>query len=106
MVELSREKSIGTVVDFYDTRGKRYDALITEVFGPLCANITYVNDVEGQKDNYGQKLMRASSVMHGSMQQAHGYFWLTKGEERPKHTVPGYYEHYTEKQIEADSALA
>ena len=105
MTEVTRD-DIGTVVEFYDTRGRCYDALITNVFGPLCINLIYVNDVEGQKDNYGQKLIRASSVMHGSMQQAHGYFWLAKGEKRPAHTLPGFYDHYTEKQIEADSSLA
>ena len=89
MTEVTRE-DIGTAVVFYDTRGKAYPALVTNVFGPQCLNCVYVNDVEGQTDAYGQKLLRASSVIHGSVQQAHGYFWLKVGEERPAHTLPGY----------------
>ena len=103
MTEATREKDRGTVVDFYDTRGRRYDALITEVWGPQCVNLVYVNDVEGQTDSYGQKLLRASSVIHGSMQQAHGYFWLARGEARPVNTLPGF---YSKEDREADSALA
>ena len=91
MTEVTRE-DVGSACWFYDTRGRRYDALITAVWGPQCLNLVYVNDVEGQTDHYGQKLLRASSVMHGSKQQAHGYFWLKVGEDRPKHTMPGYYD--------------
>jgi hypothetical protein len=65
-----------------DPRGRAYDALITEVWGPQCVNVVYVNDVEDQRDSYGQKLLRSTSVMHGSIQQAHGNYWLLPGEER------------------------
>lgn len=106
MTEVTREKDRGTVVSFFDTRGQRYDALVTEVFGPQCLNLVYVNDVEGQRDNYGQKLIRANSVMHGSLQQAHGYFWLAIGEDRPEHTQPGYWNPPTPEAKEADSSLA
>ncbi len=106
MTEVTREEHRGAAVDFYDARGRRYDALITEVWGPQCVNVVYVNDVEGQRDNYGQKLLRATSIMHGSLHQAHGYFWLSKGEPRPKHTMPGYYEPRSKEAIEADSSLA
>ena len=82
MTEVTREKHRGTACDFYDPRGKRFDALITEVWGPQCVNVVYVNDVEGQRDNYGQKLLRSTSVMHGSIQQAHGNYWMLPGEER------------------------
>ena len=92
MTEVTREKDRGTVVDFYDPRGRRYDALITEVWGPQCVNLIYVNDVEGQKDSYGQKMLRQSSVMHGSYMQAHGNFWLKKGEKPAEHNQPGYYD--------------
>ena len=83
MTEVTREKHRGTACTFVDPRGKEYDALITEVWGPQCVNVIYVNDHEGQRDNYGQKMMRATSVMHGSVQQAHGNYWLLPGEERP-----------------------
>ena len=108
MTEVTREQHRGTAVDFYDPRGRRYDALITEVWGPQCVNVVYVNDVEGQRDNYGQKLCRATSIMHGSITQAHGYFWLAKGEKKFPHNMPGFYDGQTPEQQErnADSALA
>jgi hypothetical protein len=80
--EVTREQHRGTACTFFDPRGRAYDALITEVWGKQCVNVVYVNDVEGQSDSYGQKLMRATSVMHGSIQQAHGNYWLLPGETR------------------------
>lgn len=80
--EVTRELHRGKACVFVDSRGRAYDALITEVWGPQCVNVVYVNDVEGQTDSYGQKLLRSASVMHGSLQQAHGNFWLLPGEER------------------------
>lgn len=82
------EKTVVTVADvgrscvYYDPRGQSYDALITAVWGPQCVNIVYVNDVENQRDAYGQKMIRAASVMHGNIQQAHGNFWLLPNEVR------------------------
>lgn len=79
---VTREEHRGTACVFFDPRGREYPALITEVWGPQCINLVYVNDVEGQTDSYGQKLLRATSVMHGSIQQAHGNFWMLPGETR------------------------
>jgi len=73
---------VGSACTFYDTRGRAYPALITAVWGPQCINLIYVNDVEGQTDSYGQKMIRSSSVMHGSFQQAHGNYWMLPGEDR------------------------
>lgn len=83
MTEVTRELHRGKSCVYFDPRGKAYDALITEVWGPQCVNVVYVNDIEGQRDSYGQKLLRATSVMHGSIQQAHGNYWLLPGEDRP-----------------------
>jgi hypothetical protein len=83
MTEVTREEHRGKACIYVDPRGKAYEALITEVWGPQCVNVVYVNDVEGQRDSFGQKLQRATSVMHGSIQQAHGNYWLLLGEERP-----------------------
>ena len=110
MTEVTRE-DIGQPCVFFDSRGRAYPALITNVFGPQCLNCVYVNDVDGQADAYGQKLLRATSVMHGSMHQAHGYFWLKVGEPRPAHTLPGYdwtpEGHERRKQMaEQDSSFA
>ena len=108
MTEVTRELHRGTVVDYYDPVGRRYDALITEVWGPQCINVVFVNDVEGQRDNYGQKLARATSLGHGSLVQAHGNFWLAKGEKKFPHNIPGYYDGMTPAQRERidDSAIA
>jgi hypothetical protein len=73
---------VGKPCVYVDPRGKHYAALITAVHGGECINLVYVNDAEGQKDNYGQKVMRSSSCMHGNIQQAHGNYWLLPGEER------------------------
>lgn len=81
---VNREEHRGTACIYVDPRGQRYDALITEVWGAQCINLIYVNDVEGQKDNYGQKMLRSTSVMHGNIQQAHGNYWLLPGELREK----------------------
>ena len=106
MTEATRD-DVGTVCWYFDPRGKRYDALITAVWGPQCINVVIVNDVEGQTDAYGQKLMRWTSVMHASLHQAHGNFWLKVGEERPAHTLPGYYDspEARERARQADSSI-
>jgi hypothetical protein len=79
---VTRETHRGTACTYFDSRGRAYAALITQVWGPQCINLVYVNDVEGQSDSYGQKLLRATSVMHGSIQQAHGNYWMLPGESR------------------------
>ena len=94
MTEVTKEQHQGTACTYVDPRGRAYDALITAVWGPQCVNVVYCNDVDGQRDNYGQKLLRATSVMHGGVQQAHGNYWLLPGETRP-----------TAKHVD-DSALA
>lgn len=80
--EVSREKHRGTFCVFFDPHGKPHDALITEVWGPQCINVVFCSDQEKERDDYGQKLVRFTSVMHGSVRQAHGNYWLLPGEER------------------------
>lgn len=77
------KEDVGQPCVYFDPRGRPYPALITAAWGPQCVNVVYVNDVEGQTDSYGQKLLRATSVMHGAIQQAHGNYWLLPGETRP-----------------------
>jgi hypothetical protein len=79
---VTREEHRGKACVYFDPRGRAYDALITEVWGPQCVNIVYVNDNEEQRDSYGQKLLRSTSLMHGSVQQAHGNYFLLPGETR------------------------
>lgn len=82
MATVTREEHRGAACVFVDPRGKAFPALITQVWGPQCVNVVYVNDADGQEDSFGQKLLRATSVMHGSVQQAHGNYWLLVGEAR------------------------
>jgi hypothetical protein len=89
MAEVTKA-DIGKACSFFDPRGVRHDALITNVFGSHCVNVIYVNDNEAQTDDYGRKMMRATSVMHGNVQQAHGNYWMMPGEEREK---PAPYVH-------------
>ena len=78
----TREQHRGKACVYVDPTGKAHDAVITEVHGPQCINLAHVTDDESQYDSYGLKLMRATSVMHGSIQQAHGNYWLLPGETR------------------------
>jgi hypothetical protein len=73
---------IGKACVFFDPYGKPHAALITNVWGPQCINVAYVNGDDGQEDSYGQKIARSTSLMHGSVQQAHGNYWLLPGESR------------------------
>lgn len=81
MTEVTAD-NVGDPVDFYDPTGRKIPALITAVWGSQCVNIAYVETQEGQRDNYGQKIARSTSLMHGSVQQAHGNYWMLPGEER------------------------
>ena len=85
------QDDVGRACVFHDPRGRAYDALITAVHGSQCVNLVYVNDAAGQKDNYGQKVMRSSSCMHGNIQQAHGNYWLLPGEVREPSEYPDTY---------------
>lgn len=80
--EVTRETHRGKACVFVDPVGKAHDALITEVWGKQCVNVVFVTDEDNQRDDYGQKLVRFTSVMHGSVQQAHGNYWLLPGESR------------------------
>lgn len=74
-VEATREWE-GRHCFFVDPVGKSIPALITRVWGPQCINLVIVTD-DSQEDNYGLKLARHTSVMHASVQQAHGNYWRT-----------------------------
>ena len=66
---------IGQAITFVDPRAGKHPALITAVWGPQCVNLVYVNLEEGQRDDYGQKMIRVTSVVHKDLQQAHGNYW-------------------------------
>lgn len=78
---------IGQAVTFVDTRGNPRPALITNIFGDPseypCINVAFVNNDVNQKDDYGRKIERMSSVVHQKSQTAHGNYWRTGEEGEP-----------------------
>lgn len=75
-------EDVGSSVVFFDPLGRATPALVTAVWGDRCVNVAYVNQDDDQKDTFGRKIARSTSVMHGSVQQAHGNYWLWPGESR------------------------
>ena len=71
----------GAACTYVDPRGLHHPALVTAVWGDKCVNVVYVNIEAGQRDNYGQKILRSTSVMHGSVQQAHGNYWYVNSRD-------------------------
>lgn len=80
MVEVTQD-DIGEACIWVDPVGKQKPALITAVWGPQCINLVTVVDESNQTDSYGRKLERFTSVMHGSVQQAHGFYWMFKSRD-------------------------
>lgn len=75
------EPRVGQNVLWYDPKGKPHDALITCIHGPGATpsiNVVVVNLEEGQRDDYGQKIARETSVVHEDNQSAHGRYWTHK----------------------------
>ena len=70
---------IGDSVRFTDALGKERSALLTAIWGDRAStpavNIVYVSDDESRTDQYGRQTVHYTSVVHKSMQSAHGMFW-------------------------------
>ena len=83
---MERNYQIGDHVIFFDSYGKAHKALVTtwwmgpqEIAGyraengePGC-NLIYVSDDPLKTDSYGAQIERATSVVHKSKQNAHGF---------------------------------
>lgn len=83
MTVAATQEDVGRHVEYYNPVGKKFDALLTAVWGSACVNLLYVVDDNSQTDNYGRKIDRSqTSLMHGNVQQAHGQYWLWPQEER------------------------
>lgn len=80
-MEATRETHEGKACIFVDPMGHAHAALITRVWGPQCANVVIVASPKAGEDSYGIKLERHTSLMHKSVQQAHGNYWYIPGEE-------------------------
>lgn len=62
-------------VIFVDERGVLRPALVTAVWSETCVNLAFVNEDDAQRDDYGIKISRKSSVVHKSIQPAPGNYW-------------------------------
>lgn len=70
--------AIGECVTFVDRTSQPHAALVTAVWGENdtpSINVVIVDTTEGSRDNYGQQLIRETSVPHETSQNAPGYFW-------------------------------
>jgi len=71
--------AVGKRVTYVDSVGQPHDALVTAVWGEPeqnpAINVVVVNLDEGQRDTYGQKIERFTSVVHKTNQSAHGFYW-------------------------------
>lgn len=69
---------VGQSVVYVDPRRQERPALVTAIHSSYenpSINVVFVNDDEAQRDNYGQKIERATSVPHQSDQKAPGNYW-------------------------------
>lgn len=84
---MERKYEIGQHVIFFDAYGKPHKAIVTiwcmahqvpayqsETGEPGC-NLVYVSDDALKEDSYGRQIERATSVVHTSKQNAHGFKW-------------------------------
>lgn len=74
--------AIGDSVVFTDPVAQEHQALVTAVWGDNnpAINIVFVSDDANRTDQYGRQLEHHTSVVHRTMQSAHGMFWRRHGE--------------------------
>ena len=86
--DMERKYEVGSHVIYFDSMGVPHDALVTiwwmgpnevptyraENDEPGC-NLVYVSGDLLKKDCYGRQSEHATSVVHKSKQNAHGYKW-------------------------------
>ena len=77
---------IGDVVTYVDEVGLEYNALVTEIWGPVdrmdtnppCINLLYTSFDDEKTDKYGRQIERRTSIVHQMSQQAHGNYYKLK----------------------------
>lgn len=71
---------IGQTVVYVDPHGEEHDALVVNTFGPGASaiNVAFVSGDDHRQDGFGRQIERQSSVVHQSMQSAHGNYWKHK----------------------------
>lgn len=84
------QPTVGDAVVHVDEVGKSHDALVTNSFGDVtdpdntyAVNLVYVNKEDGATDQYGQQLVRKSSVPPQRWQSAPGNYWRWPLDEKP-----------------------
>lgn len=91
---MTQRIAMGSVVVFVDEDRVEHDALVTCLHHSTgvwddekphaegnyrpCINLVYVLKDEKRRDQYGQQLRHASSVVHASLNTAGGYMWKVK----------------------------
>lgn len=77
----TRSPSVGEFVTYYDEFGVPHNALVTANWGGVenpntSINVVYVSGDDSKTDSYGRQMERASSVVPGHLQSAHGRYYL------------------------------
>lgn len=80
-----RKAKIGQDVVFVDPVGQACPAVVTASWGWPSVNIVIVSRDENKTDTYGRQIERHTSIVHQSVQPAHGNYWRFT-DEKPKET--------------------
>ena len=85
---------IGDAVIYHDKYGVAHNALVKISWdqGGLvkdpCINLVYVSNDEKREDGAGRQTIVETSVVHGSNQTAHGFYWRRADEEPNPYVKP------------------
>lgn len=82
---MERKLEVGSNVVYVDQYGKPHNALVTQVWNnipsyqsptgqPGC-NVVFVSSDVSKEDQYGTQIERETSVVHMTLQPAHGRYW-------------------------------
>ncbi len=87
-VDLEKELDVGDHVIYVDSIGRQRHAVLTSVFGDHpyggtlpCVNVVFASCDEDKHDPYGRQIERETSVVHKTVQPAHGCYWMHEGDE-------------------------
>jgi len=82
---MERKLEVGSSIVYVDQHAKAHNALVTVVWGdipsyqsptgqPGC-NVVFVSGDASKADQYGTQIERETSVVHMTLQPAHGRYW-------------------------------
>jgi len=85
---------IGDTVIYHDKHGKAHNALVKiswdqggQIEDP-CVNLVYVSDDAKREDGAGRQTIVETSIVHGSNQTAHGFYWRRVDEDPNPYVKP------------------